>query len=521
MADFTNTVDILTKEVEQDTYILVPLQKTQDDKIVISESFNSNLQMIISSMPEINHNENKNILTEAVLNIISHFNFHDKLSAMVNSCFENIALSNIFNTDYTNNMLVSKNNLLQLAKYIIMTYTHESQSEIDTIFQPHGFLSILEVSNEMIKIKKNKFDQWETTKFYMIYNVCRNNIIEKKNICTNMINMIVDSAMYGEYPLFLFVNKENEAAKKCYTKNKFQVVKDVFSGLPNRPSEIKQEDENSIYMCHNKYDLKIIDGNDEYELMPNDAYRIALVAHGAIQAQQKNIFMPDFSVDSLYEKYFFPFKNMQYYVQKGEGLYMNPELPEQTGIYDVCYETILPNQNEFDVPINGTISTLPMLFQGLQKNDPKERADFIGLYDCNQKKRLEFNNELFGATNEKIVLLDDLLLKIYIYCIKNEIDPAIVEVKVFTCRAFCPTGDFPVMRDAHRRIDSNIQEGGETIENTQEKDVHYEHVGKLQLFDYIKEHSANCELPKKGGNKRKLTKKRRYKRKKKTLKRVI
>ena len=64
---------------------------------------------------------------------------------------------------------------------------------------------------------------------------------------------------------------------------------------------------------------------------------------------------------------------------------------------------------------------------------------------------MEFNNELFGATNEKIVLLDDLLLKIYIYCIKNEIDPAIVEVKVFTCRAFCPTGDFPVMRDAHRR----------------------------------------------------------------------
>ena len=57
MADFTNTVDILTKEVEQDTYILVPLQKTQDDKIVISESFNSNLQMIISSIPEINHNQ--------------------------------------------------------------------------------------------------------------------------------------------------------------------------------------------------------------------------------------------------------------------------------------------------------------------------------------------------------------------------------------------------------------------------------------------------------------------------------
>jgi hypothetical protein len=523
MAGFIET-EILSKEIDKDTYFLVPLEKTvheQQNRLVMSKNFDESLRTMISSMPELNGDENLEQHSENILNIINDLNFYEKIVEMVTSCFTNIDLQTMFNAGYIHHMLVSKNSILQLAKYVLMSYDKKINVEVNDIIQPYSFLTIEEISNDAVKIKKTKGGDWETTKYYMIYNVCKNNTLDKKNICTNMINILVDSNTYGQYPLFLFVNKQNEAAQKCYRKNKFQVVKDIFSGLPNRPTEIRQYNEDNIYMCHNKYDLKLVEGTNEYELMSNDAYRFTLVAHGAIQEAQRNIFQPGFNAESIFREYYFPFKNMQYYVQKGDGLFMPSEVPEQTGIYDVCYETLLPNEQETEVPENGTINTLPMSYAGLQSTDPRERAEFIGLYDCNVKERIATNEELFGnASNPKIINLDDVLLKMYAYCLKNEIEPSNVEIKLFTCRGFCSSGDFAAVRNQPRQQIQDIQDeqmlGGENTDD----DVQYEPTDKLGLFEYLKQHSEKCELPKKGG-KIKFTKKRRYKRKKKTLKKVF
>jgi hypothetical protein len=530
MAGFIET-EILSKEIDKDTYFLVPLEKIKHEQqniLVISESFDDNLRSIVSSMPELNRDENLEQYSQDVLNIINNLNFYEKIAEMLSGCFPNMDIQSIFIPGFINHMLISKNNILQLVKYVIMSYGKEPNIEINNIIKPYGFLTIQENPNDVIKIKKTKQGDWESTKYYMIYNVCKNNTLDKKEICTNMLNIVVDSETYGQFPLFLFVNKENEAAQKCYRKNKFQVVKDIFSGLPNRPTEIRQYDKDNIYMCHNKYDLKLIEGTNEYELMSNDAYRFTLVAHGAIQSPQRNIFEPGFNPESIFQKYYFPFKNMQYYVQKGDGLFMPSEIPEQTGIYDVCYETILPNEEETEVPENGIIKTLPMSFAGLQSTDPRERAEFIGLFDCNIKERIAINPELFGEANEKSMFLDEVLLKMYAHCVKNDIEPSNVEVKIFACRGFCPSGDFPVLRNQPRKQISDNQEIEEDVneqlggENTDEvkTTVHYEPIGKSGLFEYLKQHTEICELPKKGG-KIKLTKKRRYKRKKKTLKKVF
>lgn len=537
MAEFIET-EILSKEIDNDTYFLVPLEKTEHEQqniLVISKNFDETLKSILSSMPELNGDENLEQHSENILNVINNLNFYEKIVKMITSCFTNIDVQTMFSVGYMHHMLVSKNSILQLAKYVLMSYAKEINDEINDIIQPYSFLTVQENSNDAVKIKKTKSGDWETTKHYMIYNVCKNNTLDKKNICTNMINILVNSNTYGQYPLFLFVNKQNVAAQKCYRKNKFQVVKDIFSELPNRPKEIKQfsiNNEDNIYMCHNKYDLKLVEGTNEYELMSNDAYRFTLVAHGAIQEAQRNIFQPNFNAESIFREYYFPFKNMQYYVQKGDGLFMPSEVPEQTGIYDVCYETLLPKEEETEVPENGTIKTLPMSYAGLQSTDPRERSEFIGLYDCNLKVRIASNEELFGnASNQKTINLDNVLLKMYAYCLKNEIEPNNVEIKFFTCRGFCPSGDFAAMRNQPRQQiqenqipENQDNEDDEMLggENTDEvkTNVHYEPIDKSGLFEYLKQHSEKCELPKKGG-KIKLTKKRRYKRKKKTLKRVF
>lgn len=535
MAEFTET-EILSKEIDNDTYFLVPLEKIKHEQqniLVISESFDDNLRSIVSSMPELTGDENLTEKTANILDFINNLNFYEKIVEMVTSCFTDIDIQTMFSHGYMHHMLVSKNSILQLAKYVLMSYNKDIYDEINDIIQPYSFLTTQESFNDAVKIKKTKGGDWETTKYYMIYNVCKNNTLDKKNICTNMINIIVDSNTYGQYPLFLFVNKQNEAAQKCYRKNKFQVVKDIFSGLPNRPTEIRHYNEDNIYMCHNKYDLKLVEGTNEYELMSNDAYRFTLVAHGAIQAAQRIIFETGFNAESIFQGYYFPFKNMQYYVQKGDGLFMPSEIPEQTGIYDVCYETLLPKEQETEVPENGIIKTLPMSFGGLQSTDPRERAEFIGLYDCNIKERIALNAELFGEANEKSIFLDEVLLKMYAYCVKNDIEPSNVEVKIFACRGFCPSGDFAAMRnDPRKQIQDNLvveddqgnedegMIGGENISDDVKTTVHYEPTDKLGLFEYLKQHTETCELPKKGG-KINFTKKRRYKCKKKTLKRVF
>ena len=117
----------------------------------------------------------------------------------------------------------------------------------------------------------------------------------------------------------------------------------------------------------------------------------------------------------------------------------------------------------------------------------------------------------------------------YEHCIKNEINPANVELKFFTCRTFCSRGDFAAVTNQPRQQIRDNQEqmelppnkkakisGGEHTDDVKPA-VNFEPVDKLGLFEYLKQQSESCEIPNKGG---KFTKKRRYKSKKKTLKRV-
>ena len=66
--------------------------------------------------------------------------------------------------------------------------------------------------------------------------------------------------------------------------------------------------------------------------------------------------------------------------------------------------------------------------------------------------------------------------------------------------------------------------GGENISDDVKTNAHYEPTDKFGLFEYLKQQTESCEIPNKGGKiggKIKFTKKRRYKSKKKTLKRVF
>ena len=390
MAEFEIiSTEIDSKEIDNDTYFLVPLEKKQEQEqkiFVMSKNFDENLKLILYSMPELTNDEKTH---SNIMDTINNLNFYEKFVQILTNCFPNEdVVSSLFSEAYNHHILVSKNNILQLARSVLMSlYKNSIDLEFNDIIQPYGILTLEEWSGDGVEIRKIKGGDWETTKYYMIYNVCKNSNLDKTNICTNMINMVVNSNIYGQYPIFLFVDKENVVAQKCYMKNKFQVVKDVFSG------KINQYNENSIYMCHNKYDLRVkTPDNSEFHLMPTDAYRFTLVAHGAIQADQRNIFQPNFTLESIFREYYFPFKNAQYYVQKGVNLAMPSEISEQTGMLDVCYETLVPDPEQTEIPENGIIKTLPMFYEGFkEESDPKERAEFIGLYDCIRKERIASN----------------------------------------------------------------------------------------------------------------------------------
>ena len=547
----SNFVDqsLLMKEIDSDTYMLFPLIKNEHDQVVLNNN-DKNAKDLIKVLTEKLRNEadiqnldlsKLNVesidTTDKLLNEfftkIYQTDFRTLLDEQLPTCFPDLedevvnmdVVDEVVNMDvvdegdamdvevddnfswvekymsdsfkYTHYGMFSYQNILNSLSYWMLSFNKDDINH-ERLY-PYSFMSMYKDDQDnVISIKENPQSEWKSTDYYFIYNVCKSNKIKnKKGICSNMINIITNSE-YAQKPLFLFVDKNNKAALNCYTKNKFQKVEDIFSGkTAGRPVGIKMKTENDMYMCYNKDALKMSFANDpenpiEYELMPVGSYRITLVAHGAVDLNPTDIFQKGFDINDNYKQYVFPFKNMQYYAKFGAGVSLREGVDEQTAIYDVCYDTIISTNK--DEPVNKTISTIPLLFHGFKKDDPESRKNFIGLYDCNMKKRIKENTELFGENNEKYIHMDNVFQIIFTYCFDHDIPYENVEIKIFACRGFCPVKEYTTL----------AMNGGNDDEYTSvESSKDYKSVDKTDLFDYLKKEMSTCDLPKKGGKKNK------------------
>lgn len=408
---------------------------------------------------------------------------------MLTSCFHEIVangdiISYLKRDKYVNYAMFSNSQLKQCYEYFLISEEFDA-----SMISPLSFCS-LEFHNDenMVQIKRTQSTEWANTQHYMIYNVCKNDSSHVKNLCSNMLSMVVNHPMYAEFPLFLFVDPSNEAAVKCYTKNMFQKVVDVFT------SEQLPHGENNIYMCYNKYTLKLSDvNNKEYQLSPSIKTRIALVAHGALMLTSDEVFKEGFNVNESKYDLYYPFENLQFYTQLGKGLLSGMQ-DETAGILGVCYEkliaaeTLKPSENKW-------LSLFPMQFSGFNKyTDPPSREFFIGFYDCNQKKRIKENKELFEAIdkdrNMKILTLDDVFSYLYKHCVENDIDVSNVELKIFACRGFCPVGEFAM----------TSQSGGDDDDDNMNTNVgqlsEFQPSDKESFYKFLLEQPNECELVK-------------------------
>lgn len=518
MSDFVDQ-SLLMKETNSDTYMLFPLIKNEHEQVVLdtedekADKLFSVLNEKLENEPDVKNidfeklnveeiNDTKALLDEFFKKLYQ-IDFSHLLSDQLEACFPgaNIDLS----TEYIHYGLFSYQNILTYLRYLILGLdTLETE---DDFLYPYSFMSLQkQEENEIIKIKENPQSVWKSTEYYFITNVCKSHKTDKKGICSHMMNILTESD-YAEKPLFLFVNMNNPAAIQCYTKNQFQKVEDVFSGRPDRPVGIKMMSETDMYMCYNKNALKMSFTNNqgnltEYELMPVGSYRITLIAHGAVDLDPTAIFQSGFDINKHYKQYSFPFRNMQYYTKLGAGVSLMEGIDEQSAIYDVCYDNIVSTYK--DEPVNKMISTIPLLFHGFKEDDPESRRNFIGLYDCNMKRRIKENYELFGENNKKYIHMNNLFQIIFAYCNEKGISTEKVEIKIFACRGFCPVGEYAPLAitggDNHDEL---------AIESIQD----YESVDREGLFNYLRKEMEACPLPKKQGGKKKRKATRQHKKK--------
>ena len=109
---------------------------------------------------------------------------------------------------------------------LIGSYTSKSNDEI---LYPFSFLSMKHFdTSDSVKTRDTPSSEWNATDYHMIYNVCKSHKINKKGICSHMMD-IVTSSKYAEKPLVLFVDETNKAAINCYTKNHFQLKTTTLS----------------------------------------------------------------------------------------------------------------------------------------------------------------------------------------------------------------------------------------------------------------------------------------------------
>lgn len=519
MSDFVDQ-HLLMKETDSDTYMLLSLIKNDYEQVVLNiEDKRTNelfsvLNDKLENEPDIKNIDFENLNIEEIKDkeaLVDKFfknlyqmDFSNLLSEQLNTCFPgaNIVLSD----EYIHYGLFSYQNILTYLRYLIIgLYKSETDAEI---LYPYSFMSLKKyMPDNSIQVKENPQSEWKSTEYYFIYNVCKSHKTDKKGICSHMINIITDSD-YGETPLFLDVDINNQPAIQCYIKNQFQKVKDIFSEKPGRPDDLKMiPGTNRMYMCYNENALKMSFKNEEgklieYELMPVDSYRITLIAHGAVDLDPTSIFERDFDINKRFKNYLFPFKNMQYYAKLGAGVSLMEGIDEQTAIYDVCYDNILSTYQ--DEPVNNMISTIPLLFHGFKADDPESRREFIGLYDCNLKRRIKENADLFGENNEKYIHMDNVLQIIFAYCNQNGIPVDNVEIKIFACRGFCPIREYAPL--AVTGGDKNTKMVLESIKD-------YKSLNKEEFFNYLKKEMESCPLPKKQGGKKKRKATRQHKKK--------
>lgn len=413
--------------------------------------------------------------------------FKEEIAKLLMACFPEVigATSDILTylnrPNYVSYLLFSDTQLNNSFEYYLL-----NDGELDLeIVAPLSICSMELFQNDTVQIKRAQTTAWERVDYYILYNVCRRNEMESVGICSKMLNMIVNDAKYTEFPIFLFVNPSNLPAMKCYTKNHFQTVVDVFTG------EKLPHDAETIYMCYNKYTLKLNDGTREYQVSPANKTRFVLVAHGALGITSDAAFSDKPFNHLEYEiPYYYPFHNMQFYTQLGRGLFSGKD-DESNAVFDVCYENIIAKQI-LQPTDKKELKLIPMVFSGFnEKTDPPGRAAFIGLYNCNLKTRIKENAELFGPNNDEILQLATVLKYLYKHCIDNDIDVRNVEVKIFACRGFCPVGDFATVVGGNVSVDAE-----QFISN--EKDDFYE---------FLRKQPQECDLPQEpnvatGGKKR-------------------
>ena len=518
---------MMLKETDSDMYMLLPLTVNDLNELVIDDSGEDAIKLLDElenrmkkhpeitglviedlKIPDINSLDD---LLEKFMSEIIKLNFRTLVTTQIMKCFPELNEENtqgiLDDREFTHYGLFSYNNILNYMRYLLIgSYTLKSNDEI---LYPYSFLSMKHFdTSENVKTRDTPSSEWNATDYHIIYNVCKSHKINKKGICTHMMD-IVTSSKYAEKPLVLFVDETNKAAINCYTKNHFQLVVDVFSGKDEtRPTSVYRESEKNIFMCYNRKALKVSAPNQEgqlvdYELMPIGSYRITLIAHGAVDLSPDIVFEPDYKASDHYRQYQFPFKNIQYYAKLGLGLSLMEGVDEATAIYDVCYDNIVSKYQ--DTPKNKILSTLPLFFSGFNKDkDPPSREHFMGLYDCNMKTRIKENHELFGKENDQYVHFNELMQMIYVYCNDKDISLDNVEIKIFACRGFCPIGEFAQMAAPDRQPTEEVAEmtnEGGNGENTYEMESikDYKSMEKDEFFKYLKDEMSSCPLPTKTG----------------------
>lgn len=469
MAGFVS--NIMSKTVDNDTYYLIPLQFDE-----------GKIHVIVEDDLFVDH------FTNDWTDQFEQIDLADKIKTMMLKCFPMLAADTnivdyLHKQTFINYLMFSHNNLTQCLEYYLIG------GEFDvSMVQPYSICSIESLAEtESILIRKIQSGDWEKTPYYKIYNVCKPDTVQQKGVCYIMLNMILANPQYSEVPIFLYVDKSNDAALSCYTRNHFQKIVDVFTGAQLEHESIP----NAIYMCYNKYSLQLAFQPNPFQLSPSLKTRFVLVAHGALAIPADAPFTGKFDPKAYEEDYYYPFENLQFYTQLGRVLSLEPE-KEKNAVYDICYESV--KAKETMVPNNKVVRIIPMFFSGFNKRtDPPGREKIMGLVNCNMKASVKTNVELFGENNDEPLELRTVLKYVYKYCVDNNINIDNVELKIFACRALCQVGDF-----ALRGGDGESTEPAEGIPAESGEFVSSD---KDSFYDFLIAQQTACEVPPTTGGK--------------------
>lgn len=499
MSDFVGQ-SLLMKNTDSDTYMLFPLIK-QNNNIVLDinsqkekDLIEKLKQLLLNKEDVMNIDYNRfdvedintdSELIDTFIEYIYTIDFTNALQEQIEDCGSSLQLNSIVDiNNYTYYGIFSLNNILNCFRYWV--YNLFVKEEENEVLYPYGFMTIKKYfrENSSISMKNLTSDPWVPSEFFFIENMCETNKISEKRVCFYMLNLLVNDINYSEYPLFIKLHNAHTGNEPCYIENKFKKVKDIISGI---------ELENQEIVYHNKYPIQITgkntDGSNRYVyLAPSTTYRFAIISHGKISIEAKNL-----ENKNNYKQYIYPFKNIQYYIEPNCVLSLGSNIDgmEQT-VVSVCYDNIPSLKPE--TPVNNKLITIPMIFSGPKIGDPQSRAESFGLYDCQNKIKIKTNVEFFGVNNNTEREFDYIFKVLFNYCLNNNIPLKDVELKIFACRTCCPPS----------KPQSMIIDGGENEKSTGKTDsvTGFESVNKKDFFQYLMKNATSCAIPKKGGKKK-------------------